>query len=53
MYLSLSRITSMDKMHLIGEFKNRFFKVNLSANKEYQRLRNKRFLEPLPFMSVA
>ena len=29
MYASLSEITSMDKMYLIGEFKKRAFKVKL------------------------
>ena len=34
-YVALSRITSMDKMHLIEKFNKRAFKVNLSAKEEY------------------
>ena len=50
MYAALSRITSMDRMHLVGN--NSKKAINSFAKKKYQRLRCESKLATLPFMSV-
>ena len=50
MYVALSRITSLDRMFLIG---NTAVKENSSAKQEYQRLRRENKFTTLPFVSVS
>ena len=50
MYVALSRITSLDRMFLIG---NTAIKENSSAKQEYQRLRRENKFTTLPFVSVS
>ena len=53
MYVALSRITSMDRMYLVGNYSKKEIKQNSSAKKEYQRLRCESKLATLPFISVS
>ena len=39
-YIALSRISSMNKMYLIGSYNKESLKVNESAKEEYKRLRS-------------
>ena len=53
MYVALSRITSMDRMYLVGNYSKKAIKKNSSAKKKYQRLRCESKLATLPFISVS
>ena len=43
MYVSLSRVTSIDNLFLIGKYNRNVFKVNKSAVAQHSRLRENRF----------
>ena len=53
MYVVLSRIPSLDRMFLIGNYYLTAIKENSSAKQEYQRLRQENKFIPLPFVSVS
>ena len=53
MYVALSRITSLDRMFLIGNYNKTAIKENSSAKQEYQRLRRENKFTTLPFVSVS
>ena len=53
MYVALSRITSLDRMFLIGNYYKTPIKENPSAKQEYQRLRRENKFTTLPFVSVS
>ena len=46
MYVALSRVTSMDKLYLKGKYSKTALKVNVSARKEYERLRAESLFKP-------
>ena len=53
MYVALIRITSLDRMFLIGNYNETEIKENSSAKQEYQRLRQESKFTTLPFVSVS
>ena len=53
MYAGLSRITSMGKMFLIGNYNKTAIKENSSTKQEYQRLRPENKSSTLPLVSVS
>ena len=53
MYVSSSRITSLDRMFLIGNYHKTAIKENSSAKQEYQRLRQENKFTTLPFVSLS
>ena len=52
-YDALSRISSMNKMYLIGSYNKAALKVNESAKKEYERLRSEGLFTSQPHFAVT
>ena len=53
LYVALSRISSMNKMYLIGSYNKATLKVNESAKKEYERLRNEGLFKSQSHLTVT
>ena len=52
-YVALSRISSMNKMYLIGSYNKAALKVNKSAKKEYERLRSEGLFKSQSHLAVT
>ena len=52
-YVALSRISSMNKMYLIGSYNKAALKVNESAKKEYERLRSEGLFKSQSHLAVT
>ena len=52
-HVALSRISSMNKMYLIGSYNKATLKVNESAKKEYERLRNEGLFKSQSHLTVT
>ena len=52
-YVALSRISSMNKMYLIGSYNKAALKVNESAKKEYERLRSEGLFKSQSHVAVT
>ena len=53
MYVALSRISSINKLYLVGKYKKEAIKVNLAAKKEYERLRRESLFNMQPQYEVT
>ena len=53
MYVPLSRITSLERMILMGNYNKTAITENPSAKQEYQRLRWENKFTTLPFLSIS
>ena len=52
-YVALSRISSMNKMYLIGSYNKTTLKVNESAKKQYEKLRSEGLFKSQSHHSVT
>ena len=52
-YVALSRISSMNKMYLIGSYNKAALKVNESAKKGYERLRSEDLFKSQSYLAVT
>ena len=52
-YFALSKISSMNKMYLIGSYNKAALKVNESAKKEYERLRSEGLFKSQSHLAVT
>ena len=53
MYVAMSRISTLENMHLIGNYNQNAIKVNKSAKKESERLYSECLLSPLSFSKAS
>ena len=53
MYVALSRVTSMNKLYLIGKYNKTALKVNVGAKIEYERLRNESLFKSQSNIAVS
>ena len=52
-YVALNRISSMNKMYLIGSYNETALKVNESAKKDYKRLRSEGLCKSQSYLAVT